>query len=118
MDTITDKISKYENIILDILNEYKTGYQEYVWGNIEDIIVIDKVNRHYQLIATGWRRQRHLHTLLMHFHIKPDAKIWIEVNNTEVEVGRELEEKGVSKSDIVLGFHPENVRALTQYAVA
>ncbi|MCF8246699.1 MAG: XisI protein [Saprospiraceae bacterium] len=53
----------------------------------------------------------------MHFHLKPDGKIWVETNNTEIQVAKELEKKGVPKTDIVLGFHPESVRHLTDYAV-
>lgn len=118
MDALKSKIAHHEKAVLDLLNACKTGYQEYVWGNREDIIVADKNSRHYQLVVTGWRRGGHLHNLLMHFHIRPDGKIWIEVNNTEVEVARELLERGVPKTDIVLAFHPENVRPLTGFAVA
>jgi hypothetical protein len=35
-----------------------------------------------------------------------------------VSVARELESKGVPKSDIVLGFRSPSVRADTEYAVA
>ena len=40
------------------------------------------------------------------------------LNNTELEAASELVRKGVPKTDIVLGFHPKEVRALTDYAVA
>ena len=118
MADIEEKIARHESLILELLQECQTGYQEYPWGNIEDILVADKERRHYQLIATGWRKSKHLHNILMHFHIRPDGKIWVEANNTEVEVARELLEKGVQKSDIVLAFHTENVRPMTGYAVA
>lgn len=69
-------------------------------------------------MAKGWQKGQHIHAITMHFFIAPNGKIWVETNNTEVQVARELEKKGVPKSDIVLGFHPENVRHLTDYAVA
>jgi hypothetical protein len=28
------KVKKYEKILLELLNEHKTGYQEYVWGHL------------------------------------------------------------------------------------
>lgn len=114
---MTNKTKRYEKFILELLNEHKTGYQEYVWGNLEDIVVVDKQQRHYQLLTKGWQKGRHIHNISMHFHISQDGKIWVETNNTEVQVARELEGKGVPKSDIVLGFHPQEVRHLTEYAV-
>ncbi len=113
-----NKFKLHEKYVLDLLNECKTGYQEYVWGNLEDIILVDKNQHHYQLLTTGWQKGRHINDILMHFHIKPDGKIWVETNNSEVQVAKELEKRGVTKSDIVLGFHPESLRHFTDYAVA
>jgi hypothetical protein len=113
-----DKINQYQAIILELLNEHKTGYQEYVWGNNEDVVLADKESHHYQLLSTGWQQGRHINDILIHFHIKSDGKIWIQANHTEVRVAHELENKGVPKSDIVLGFHPEHLRHMTDYAVA
>jgi hypothetical protein len=115
---MTKKMKSYEKYILELLNEHKTGYQEYVWGNLEDVLVTDKPNRHYQLLTIGWQKGRRIHDISMHFHIADDGKIWVETNNTEVQVARELEKKGIPKSDIVLGFHPQHLRHLTDYAVA
>jgi hypothetical protein len=112
-----NKVKKYEKLLLELLNEHKTGYQEYVWGNLEDILLVDKAQGHYQLLTQGWQKGRNINDILMHFHLKPDGKIWVETNNTEVQVAKELEKKGVPKTDIVLGFHPASVRHLTDYAV-
>lgn len=53
----------------------------------------------------------------MHFDII-DGKIWIQNNMTEWDVGEMLEEQGIPKSDIVLGFLKPSTRAFTDYAVA
>ena len=53
----------------------------------------------------------------MHFDIIDD-KVWVQQNNTDWEVGDMLEERGVLKSDIVVGFLPPELRAYTKYAVA
>ena len=115
---MTKKMKMYEKYILELLNEHKTGYQEYAWGNMEDVMLVDTTNRHYQLLTVGWQQGRRIHDISIHFRISEDEKIWVEVNNTEIQVARELEKKGVPRTDIVLGFHPENVRHLTDYAVA
>ncbi len=46
------------------------------------------------------------------------GKIWLQENSTDFDIIGVLEEKGVPKSDIVLGFQPEDVRGMTEYAMA
>jgi hypothetical protein len=41
----------------------------------------------------------------------------LQENSADFDVIGVLEEKGVPKSDIVLGIHPEEVRPMTEYAV-
>lgn len=53
----------------------------------------------------------------MHFDIK-DNKVWIQFNSTEEEVGDRLSAIGLPKHDIVVGFHPPDIRKLTDYAVS
>jgi hypothetical protein len=45
------------------------------------------------------------------------AKIWIEYDGTDRPIAEKLVEAGVTKEDIVLAFHPEEVRPYTGYAV-
>ena len=47
-----------------------------------------------------------------------NGKIWIQDDNTDYGVALDLERLGVPKSDIVLGFHPPEVRPHTEYAAA
>jgi len=35
-----------------------------------------------------------------------DGKIWLQQNTTDVNVGQELQEMGISREDFVLGLHP------------
>ncbi|MDZ7880155.1 MAG: element excision factor XisI family protein [Saprospiraceae bacterium] len=53
----------------------------------------------------------------MHFDII-NEKIWVQKNNTDWEVGDMLEERGVPKMDIVVGFLPPDLRTHTKYAAA
>ncbi|MEA5598757.1 element excision factor XisI family protein [Rivularia sp. UHCC 0363] len=53
----------------------------------------------------------------MHLEII-DGKIWVQRDDTEDGVTYDLEEAGILKDKIVLGFHPPNVRQHTGYAVA
>jgi hypothetical protein len=46
-----------------------------------------------------------------------NGKIWIQQNMTEIDLGEELVEMGVPKSDIVIGFLAPEIREYSEYAV-
>lgn len=46
-----------------------------------------------------------------------DNKIWIQRDGTEIGIANELVAAGVSKEDIVLGFHAPYKREFTDFAV-
>jgi hypothetical protein len=53
----------------------------------------------------------------MHLDIK-NGKIWIQINNTELDIGQALVEMGIPKEDIVIGFQPVYIRQVSGYAIA
>jgi hypothetical protein len=109
------KLKKYEKAIISILGEYaKIKYANVKGGNQ---LIIDKTNHQYQVVTIGWEGDLFVHDCPMHFAII-DNKIWIQQNMTEWEVGEMLEEQGVPKSDIVVGFLSPDLRPYTKYAVA
>ena len=113
-----DKIKKYQKIILDILKE-QAEIPVATMPKLEFQVISDKEHNHYQLVMTGWNQKDHfVYSVLFHFDIKSNGKIWILVNNTDILIAEELVERDVLKSDIVLGFHSEMVRPHTGYAVA
>lgn len=110
-----NKLKKYENAILGILNEYaKIKYANIDGGNQ---LIIDRENHQYQVVTIGWQGNQFVHDCPLHFSIIND-KIWIQQNMTEWEVGEMLENAGVPKSDIVVGFLSPDLRLYTKYAVA
>jgi XisI protein len=111
-----DKITKYQQILCEILEEYG-NIKRNLTPNIKAQIMIDNVNRHYQCLSIGWHKERFTYLVAFHFDIIGD-KIWIQQNNTDVLIADELIERGVLKSDIVLGFVPEKVRSYEGFAVA
>ena len=56
-------------------------------------------------------------TVALHFDLIND-KVWIQQKNTDILIADELVERGISKSDIVLGFIPEKVRHYEGFATA
>ena len=111
MEKINRKLRKYETLIIDLLNAYK--------GNEEDFyVVIDKQNRHYQLLGAGLdSRNTYYCRILMHFHLREDGIICLFENNTELEVADVLMNQGVPKSDILVNFLPQSARQYAGYAV-
>ncbi len=110
-----EKLTQYRANILSILEQYAA----YKPANLEAVtrqVIADTERDHYQLVTIGWDKGRFIHHVLFHFDII-NEKIWIQQNWTEAELGEMLQEMGVPKTDIVIGFLPEDARALSDYAV-
>jgi len=110
-----EKIKKYQHLLKDFLTEEADSK---AIPEIEFQVVADEQNNHFQLVETGWFDKRFIHSVIFHFQIKPDGKIWLLANNTDMLVAEELVKRGVPASDIVLGFHPPYIRQHTGFAVA
>ena len=116
MDT-SQQIKRYESLILQFLSEHQDKSVE--TEAYQKMVVTDRENHHYQLLALGWLTPSNfVDNLLIHLHIKPDGKVWLFENNTELHVAEELVKRGIAKTDLVLGFHPPQYRALSGYAAA
>ncbi len=109
-----DKLEHYRDIVSRIVREYASYVPRN--GRIETEAVIDRDRDHYEVMHVGWDRQRRVHGSVIHLDIR-DGKVWIQYDGTNRPVADELEAAGVPRSDIVLAFHPEEVRPLTGYGV-
>jgi hypothetical protein len=110
-----DKIEQYRQIIRDVLTPFTV--LRYSNADITNEAVFDGDHDRYVIISVGWQGQRRIQHCLIHLDII-NGKVWIQRDNTEVGVAYALEEAGIPKSDIVLGFQPADVRPFTDYAVA
>ena len=108
-------VKKYQKAILNILEEY--AKIKYANLNGENQIIVDKENQRFLIMTIGWQKNTFVHTCPMHFDIV-NNKIWVQENRTEWNVGEMLENQGVPKSEIVLGFLAPSTRAYSDYAVA
>ena len=103
------KIKKYQEIIISIIERFAN--QKYAnMPNVESQILIDEKRHHYQLISIGWYDDNFIYDVIFHFDIKPDGKVWLQVNWTDIDIGIEMMEKGIEEEDIVVGFIPERFR--------
>ncbi|TAE41741.1 MAG: XisI protein [Runella slithyformis] len=109
-----DKITNYRRILDEVLESY-ASIKKSLTPNIKTQKLIDRESDHYQLLSIGWHNNRFVYMISLHFDIVND-KIWIQQNNTDVLIADELVERGVPKTDIVLGFVPEKVRHFEGFA--
>ncbi len=118
MAGITEKMERYSLILTQYIEQLAEERNLALGSSSDCHVVIDLQRHHYQLIRMGWHNRKYYFSVLLHFCIHPDGKIWIQHNSTEILVGNALESMGVPKSDIVVGFRPEYLRPATGYAVA
>ena len=110
-----DKIAKYRQIIRKSLTPYKDD--RYVGSpELRNEIIFDSENDHYLVINIGWEGEKHVRNCLFHIDIK-DGKVWIQEDNTDSDIADILVDEGISKSDIVLGFHSPAMRRMSSMSV-
>ncbi len=109
-----DTLNTYRKIIEKVLNEYVPI--RYAHGDIHNHAVFDCDNDHYLIMSLGWDGRR-LHSCLLHLDII-NGKVWIQRDGTEDGIAGELEQAGIPKDHIVLGFKRPEIRKYTEYAVA
>ena len=110
------RIKKYEQIIVETLREYADLYNQQRDG-IEAKVIIDKAEKHFQLLSYGWRKDDYQFYVIFHFDII-NGKVWVQENRTDVLIAQELVERGIPKKDIVLGLQIPELRGEMGYAVA
>lgn len=107
-------VADYPKYVEEIICRY--GQYKPVYGDIEVQIIIDRENKHYQLVNVGWNKNQRVRGCVIHIDIK-DNRIWIQHDGTEDGVANELVEMGIPKQDIVLAFHAPYKRQYTNFGV-
>ena len=110
-----DSLVRYREIICRVLTELANF--DHSRHGLSSRTVFDRPNDIYLVVTTGWDGMRRVDHIVAHFDII-DGKIWAQADNTNLGLVREIEEAGIQKHDIVLGFRHPDVRPLTEYAVA
>ena len=98
-----------------ILKEY--AKIRYANLDAENQLIVDKENHQYQIVTIGWDKGNFVHDCPIHLAII-NGKIWVQWNMTEIDFGKELTDRGVPKSEIVIGFLSPEIREYSEYAVA
>ncbi len=105
-----EKIASYRRIILEIIEKYSKLHPD----NVEVFKVLDEERDQYLLMRDGWWEARRFYGCVLHFEIK-DGKIWILHDGIEHGIAEDLVEAGVPREDIVLAFHPPDLRQFSDF---
>ena len=98
-----DKLTLSLKILTDYLQEgkeYISGGKHRTWQT-----VVDREQKSFLLFSSGWQNGRYNYCLALHLDRLKD-KIYIQRNNTEWLISKELIAKGVAPADIILGYPP------------
>ncbi len=109
-----DTLANYRKIIKEVLTPYTTI--PYSHGELTCQAIFDEKSDSYLLVTLGWDKAKRIHGCLVHLDII-NGKVWVQRDETEDGVTKELVAAGIAKEAIVLGFHPADVRPYTGYAV-
>jgi hypothetical protein len=111
-----EKLVKYRNWIQELLTNYATEPFEKL-EEMDEQLIFDPIHDHYQIMSVGWKKNKRVFFCILHLDLK-NGKIWLQENSTDYDIVEDLMALGVPASDIVLGFIPSDVRAMTDFAVA
>jgi XisI protein len=109
------KAKKYPLIIQELLQEIHNYSISNNNDGVEQEIVFDRERDRYLLIDVGWNQKEYVYGTIIHIDIKGE-KIWIQRNNTEINLADRLVERGVPKENIVIGLHSPFMRQFSGYA--
>ncbi|MDY6785111.1 MAG: XisI protein [Cyanobacteriota bacterium] len=108
-----DILERNQEIIKQALNEY---YKiPYSYRDLQRRFIISEDRTNYLLVTLGWRNDKRIHGCLVHIEII-DGKIWIHRDGTEDGIANDLVAAGIPKEQIVLAFHPPEIRPHTEFA--
>ncbi len=109
------------NVYRQVCQEVLSRYVDVKYANIDarNEAVFDEKNDRYLIVSVGWgiRPSGRVHGCLLHLDVM-EGKVWIQRDGTQDGIALELEEAGIPKDDIVLGFKRPELRPFTDYAAA
>jgi len=115
-----EKVKQYKQIARRIVEEVAAMSPE-IENGIDNQLITDDEHGHYLYFGVGWSGHNtgYIYASFIHIDVKPDAKVWLQHDGTDLRIADRLEKYGIPKSDIVIGFQAPAVRKyLEGYALA
>lgn len=112
-----DRLTTYRKLLKELLSQHAERMNRHPQGETETELTFDEQRDHYMLLRVGWTPKGRIFVPTLYARLR-NGKIWIENDWTEDGLATELLEQGVPAEDIVLAFHPPEMRVHTEFAVA
>ncbi len=100
-----EKLKKYAAIVKEELGRY-AGMTYANAPQLKMHYVVNEEENEFVLLESGWIKYAFHHNVIFHLQVK-NGRVRIFCNNTDIEIGDRLAEKGIPKSDMVVEFVPE-----------
>lgn len=112
-----DKVTQHKKIVRELV--------EYIAALcptdevIENQLITDDEHGHYLLCAVGWEENDYReYATFLHIDVKTNGRVWIQHDGTDLKVALLLVERGIPKSEIVIGFRaPFRRQLMGEYAI-
>lgn len=111
-----DKVIKYRKMVRSMLTEIADRFRRN--SDWEILEIYDEERGQYLLYTDGWKGESRDYGCFMHIEVKDDGKIWIRRDGTDLDIGQEILDKGITKKEMVIGFHSPMMRSWTDFAPA
>lgn len=111
-----DKITRYKQIARNILEQVARKLDQV--KDYQPFLVIDEERGQYLILHDGWDHAERTYGVVVHIQVTQDGKVWLRYDGTDLEIGQELLNYGVSPEDLVLAFLSPALRSFTPYATA
>jgi XisI protein len=119
MESLTLKIQQWQDILSTYVEQLAAQKNNALGSSGGYQAIVDREHNHFMLIRVGWTDKDFVHRVLLHLNINSaSGNIWVQQNNTEILPDLDLAEKGIHKSDFVIGFRPEWMRGQAGFAVS
>lgn len=112
-----DRMNSYQTIVKELLQCEAEHMERSPQAAIETELSFDEERGNYLLLSVGWTKKGRMLTPTLFIRLR-QGKIWVENDWTETGFVDALLERGVAMADIVLAFHPPEMRMRTEVAMA
>ena len=105
-----DSVDSYQQAIIDTL--LAAIPSNLLPNTLQVVPVFDRESHRYQLLCLGWTAaEKRVFYPVIHIEIR-HGQVWIQNNQSELDIGEALSKRGIPKTQIVLGLYPPSVRRL------
>lgn len=81
--------------------------------------IFDDHRGHYLLFTVGWTNNQREYCPILHIDVKPNGKVYLQHDGTDLEFALRLFERGIPKSDMVVAYRsPYQRKFLADFALA